>query len=110
MTIRTKLILWYAGLLAMLILAFGAGVFAVTRWTLVNAIDSTLDETARQVIDNSIAFPISQFGGEQTIIVDLPPLDIFRASGVLVQVWQSMGQAPPRLADWSANLGDYRRP
>jgi heavy metal sensor kinase len=110
MTIRTKLILWYSGLLATLILAFGTGVFAVTRWTLVNAIDSTLEETAQQVIRNSIAFPISQFGGEQTIIVDLPPLDIFRASGVLVQVWKNVTEEEPRLADWSANLGDYRRP
>ncbi len=110
MTIRTKLILWYSGLLATLILAFGTGVFAVTRWTLVTAIDNTLDETAQQVVRGSVAYPISQFGGEQTIIIDLPPLDIFRASGVLVQVWQNVEADEPRLADWSANLGDYRRP
>jgi heavy metal sensor kinase len=110
MTIRTKLILWYSGLLATLILAFGTGVFAVTRWTLVNSIDSTLEETAQQVVRNSVAFSISQFGGEQRILVDLPPLDVFRASGVLVQVWQNVNEDEPRLADWSANLGDYRRP
>jgi heavy metal sensor kinase len=110
MTIRTKLILWYAGLLAALILLFGMVVFAVTRFTLVSAIDSTLEATAQQVTRNSIAYGISQFGGEQTIVVDLPPLDIFRASGVLVQVWKNVEAGEPRLADWSANLGDYRWP
>ncbi len=109
MTIRTKLILWYSGLLATLILMFGVGVFAVTRWTLVSAIDSTLDDTAQQVINGSVAFSISQFGGEQ-IMVDLPPLDIFRASGVLVQVWTDVSEGEPRLLRSSANLQDYRRP
>ncbi len=110
MTIRTKLILWYSGLLATLILLFGIGVFAVTRWTLVNAIDSTLAATAEQVINNSTAYPLSQFGGREEILIRLPPLDIFRASGVLVQVWGNVRGDEPKLEDWSANLGDYRRP
>jgi two-component system, OmpR family, sensor kinase len=110
MTIRTKLILWYCSLLVAVIVLFAVGVFGVTRWTLISAIDNTLEETARQVIVNSRAIPISQFGGRESILVDLPSLDIFRASGVLVQVWVQVTSDEPRLASWSANLLDYRAP
>ncbi|MEO0563360.1 MAG: hypothetical protein AAF125_14725, partial [Chloroflexota bacterium] len=87
MTIRTKLILWYSGLLAFIIILFGVIVFAFMRWTLVSAIDTTLNDTASQVISNSRAFPVGEFSSPESVSVRLPPLDVFRASGVYVQVW-----------------------
>ena len=108
MTIRNKLILWYSGLLAVIIIVFGIALFSLTRWVLVNSVDVTLDETANQVLKNSRALPLRQFGSEYGIGILLPELDVFRASGVVVQVWE-LGDAP-RLAGASSNLGSYDQP
>jgi two-component system OmpR family sensor kinase len=109
MTIRTKLILWYSGLLTFIIILFGLIVFAFMRWTLVSAIDSTLDETASQVISNSRAFPVGEFSSPESVSVRLPPLDVFRASGVYVQVWDISGDEP-QFAAASQNIADLTLP
>lgn len=109
MRIRTKLILWYSGLLVIIILIFGVTVYTVMDRTLVEAVDSTLDETATQVIRNSRVQKFGEFGGPVETLIRLPLLDIFRASGVGVQVW-NLTQETPRLVDISANLGDWDQP
>lgn len=109
MRIRTKLILWYSGLLAIIIVIFGIIVYGVMDRTLVDAVDSTLDETATQVIRNSRVQRFGEFGGPIETLIRLPRLDIFRASDVGVQVW-GISQEEPRLLDISANLGDWNQP
>ena len=109
MTIRTKLILWYSGLLTFIIILFGVIVFVFMRWTLISSIDQTLDETANQVISNSRAFPVGEFGSPNGVSVQLPPLDVFRASGVYVQVWD-VSSDEPRFAAASANIADLETP
>jgi signal transduction histidine kinase len=109
MTIRTKLILWYSGLLAFIIVLFGVIVFSFMRWTLIASIDQTLTETATQVIDNSRAFPVGEFNDPSSVSVRLPPLDVFRASGVYVQVWDISG-AEPTFAASSENIEDLAIP
>jgi heavy metal sensor kinase len=108
MRIGTKLILWYAGLLAIVIVIFGASVYSVMDYTLIAAVDNTLNETANQVIQNSRVQRIGEFGAPDNTVIWLPRLDIFRASGVGVQVWDLSGDAP-RLATSSVNL-DYVEP
>jgi len=109
MRIRTKLILWYSGLLAIIIVVFGVIVYGVMDRTLVNTVDSTLDETATQVIRNSRVQRFGEFGGPIETLLRLPRLDIFRASDVGVQVW-GVSQNAPHLLDISANLGDWYQP
>jgi two-component system, OmpR family, sensor kinase len=109
MTIRTKLILWYSGLLTFIIVLFAVIVFLFTRWTLVSAIDNTLNETAAQVISNSRAFPVGEFASPESVSVRLPPLDVFRASGVYVQVWDISGDEP-QFAAASQNISDLTVP
>lgn len=109
MPIRTRLILWYSGLLAVIIVVFSAAVYSVMSWTLVNAVDSTLDETVEQVIRNSRVQRIGEFGGPDNMLILLPRLDIFRASGVGVQVWDTR-HAEPALAAASTNIADYVDP
>lgn len=109
MTIRTKLILWYSGLLAFIIVLFGVIVFSFMRWTLITSIDDTLNETANQVINNSRAFPVGEFSSPSSISVRLPPLDVFRASGVYVQVWD-ISEDEPQFAAASANISDLSVP
>lgn len=109
MTIRSKLTLLYSGLLAIIIVAFGIVLFAVTRWVLVSSVDNTLTATADQIWRNSRAEEVGEFGGPSQIVIWLPSnLDFFRASGVVVQVWQ-LGETP-LLKRASSNLGGYSDP
>lgn len=110
MTIRKKLALLFSGLLALFIVVSGTVTFEVIRATWLQTIDSTLRETADQVLTNSRAFFIREFGSPTRIGVRLPQLDIFRASGVLVQAWALNSDDGPRLASASDNLGSYRDP
>lgn len=110
MTIRKKLTLLYGGLLAVAVIVFGVAVLSMVRWTMLNTIDSALEETASYIIANSNAYPYRrELGGPVVIGVDLPPLDIFRASNVVVQVWRST-EAGMEFGRGSANLGGYRDP
>lgn len=109
MTIRKKLILWYSGLLALIIVLFGAIQFGVTRWVMVNSVDTSLNDTVDQVWRNSNAALVGEFGSPTGIVIQLPELDVFRASGVVVQVWD-MSEDIPRLARSSSNLEGYRAP
>ncbi len=109
MTIRSKLILWYSGLLAIIIIVFSVSMFAVSRWVLVNSVDATLAETADQVLKNSRAEEVREFDVPARIVVFLPrQLDLFRASGVVVQVWQISGS--PLLLNASTDIANYDQP
>jgi signal transduction histidine kinase len=128
MTIRTKLILWYSGLLALILVGFGAMLYGVSRYALISSIDAALNDTATEVLQNSRAVLRSEFGSPSQVFIRLPELDIFRASGVVVQVWEiglqdPLGVEPPalpgtpdaintvtRLAGASDNLQGYSEP
>ncbi len=126
MTIRTKLILWYSGLLTLILVVFGVALYGVSRYALLNSIDTTLQETAIEVLQNSRAVLRSEFGSPSQVFIRLPKLDIFRASGVVVQVWEigdadpmvggsnadtpSAQNTVPRLAGASDNLQGYAEP
>jgi signal transduction histidine kinase len=109
MSLRTTLILWYSGLLAVIIVMFGAAVFGVMRWALVSGVDRTLESTIDNVRRNSRASVIGQFDRPRMVAIDLPELDTFGWAGVLVQVWD-INAATPRLLRASANIDDYRDP
>jgi signal transduction histidine kinase len=109
MTIRTKLILLYSGLLGTVIIVFGLGVFAVVRQAWIETVDSTLRESADQIIDNSTSALISRLGALR-VEVFIPPLDVFRASGVLVQSWRFDEDNSIQLEDESDNLRGYDKP
>lgn len=110
MTIRRKLILLYSGLLAAVILTFGLVVFAVIRSTWIESVDRDLTETAVQIKNNSRSYPIPEFGGASHIGVELPQLDIFRASGVLVQAWSIDENGKATFGAASQNLGNFHEP
>lgn len=110
MTLRRKLIVLYSALLGLITLLFGLLVFGVIRSTWIESLDSTLDETAQQVISNSRAFPVREFGSPSITRIVLPQLDIFRASGVLVQAWAIQPDGTSEFAAASDNLGDYEKP
>lgn len=94
MTIRQRLTLYYAALLTMIIIVFGAITYGVMRWTMIGTIDSTLDDTASLITTNSRLLPVPGFGAPSRIEIDLAPLDLFRASGVYVQAWEIVDFQP----------------
>ncbi|MEO8611538.1 MAG: ATP-binding protein [Chloroflexota bacterium] len=111
MALRRKLILLYSALLALMIIFFGVIVFGVIRTTWIEAVDGTLRETAQQVLTNSRAYPLSEFGSSVRTTINLPQLDIFRASGVFVQVWEyNSSDRSSHFASASDNLNDFRDP
>jgi two-component system, OmpR family, sensor kinase len=112
MTIRKKLISLYAGLLGIVIIFFGLGVFSVIRATWIETVDATLHETADQVIKNSDSYQVGEFGTPSRIVLVLPHLDIFRASNILVQAWAPKEDDPTQveLRAQSDNLRDYDQP
>jgi two-component system, OmpR family, sensor kinase len=110
MAIRRKLILLYSGLLALMILLFGGVVFTVIRSTWVETVDSTLRETVQQVKLNSRAYPVREFGSPMQLAIDLPQLDVFRASSVFVQVFVQNEDGTSRFADASENLDNFEKP
>lgn len=110
MTIRTKLILWYSGLLAVIIVFFGVAVFAVMRWTLISAVEQTLWDTSEQILSNTRVMPVAETGSPVVAInVQLPSLDFFRASNVGVQVFEMQG-GEAHLYVASSNLQGHSEP
>jgi two-component system OmpR family sensor kinase len=110
MTIRSKLILLYSGLLAIIIVAFGITLFAVTHSVLENSVDNTLTDTAAQIWKYSQPYEIPEFGKPSRIGIAFPDdLNFFRASGVALQVWQVVN-GDPILVNASSNLRDYGDP
>jgi signal transduction histidine kinase len=77
--------------------------------TLVDAVDRSLSDTAKLVTQGSRVRRVGSFGPptERTFVI--PRLDLFRASGVEVQVW-SIDQGEPVLENWSPNIRDYDQP
>lgn len=109
MSLRVKLILWYSGLLTIIIVVFGAAVYGVLRWALISTVDRTLESTIDLVRQNSRASVIGEFGSPEQVAVYLPELDTFALAGVLVQVWNVSTEAPVLLRA-STNIDDYNEP
>jgi signal transduction histidine kinase len=109
MTFRVKLILWYSSLLMAIIMLFGITVYSLMDRTLVETVDSALSETASLVTNSSRVRLVGEFGAPDQRTFVLPRLDLFRASGVEVQVW-SLDQAEPRLEAASNNIREYDMP
>ena len=107
MTFRKRLILYFSGLLAILIVVFCVLVFTVLDSALLQNVDRLLEETATLVINNSRGLSLSQEGSRRVIV--LPRLDIFSFPGVGVQVW-SVDREPPQLEASSNNIAVLELP
>ena len=110
MTIRRRLTLWYAILLALIIVTFGAITFGVMRYAMIENIDNTLRET-EQVIRNDIqteAVDPAQNGQDDLNII-LPALDSFYASNIYVQAW-AMQDGEAVLKSHSDNIAMFDTP
>lgn len=109
MTIRKRLTLWYASLLTVIIVVLCAVIFLVMRVAITADIDTVLDETADLIETNSRFVGLVGVSHGQRYVFELAQLDVFRASGVEVQVWL-VEDGQYRLFDSSANLAGFASP
>jgi heavy metal sensor kinase len=103
MSIRLRLTLWYVILLAVTLIVFSGGLYAILSFNLRNEMDRTLQTRASEV-QNSIELefrsdPRTQFSRG---LIRLPPADNFATPGIFVQVSMLDGNPVTR----SENLGD----
>lgn len=109
MTIRKRLTLWYAVLLTVIIILFGAITYGVMRYTMIRNLDAALRETAHVLAVNSRLVPAVTFGLPPGVIFRMAEIDVFRASGVHVQAW-NLQLEPPALWGRSASLASVDVP
>jgi len=112
MSIRTKISLWYAGLLTLIIIAFSIAVFGVIQATIINSIDSGLARSSSNIIRNIRVIPLGEFGTLETSVI-FRNEEIFRVPGLSVQVWQTRdgeNTMDPILLQSSFDLTGFTRP
>ncbi|MEK7786933.1 MAG: histidine kinase dimerization/phospho-acceptor domain-containing protein, partial [Chloroflexota bacterium] len=99
MSIRLRLALWYSGILTAVITIFGLVVWLVLAIILTTQTDQRLRQTANQVIlASAIDADLSR--------LKLPPLEIFQADGLYIQIIEVTGQ----VQRVSQNLGSFNKP
>lgn len=86
MSIRTRLTLWYGAIMALLLISFGATLYTILRENLLTSVDRTLVDTAEEIQASARREVTLRFPFNWEEVVTLPPLDVFAASDVFVQV------------------------
>lgn len=112
MTIRTRLALWYSGLITIIIIILCVTVISVTRISIQNSVDQLLAQTANDLIERISVVPVGEFDVPDTQVV-FGYEEIFSAPGVSLQVWQTHqnGEAiAPVLLRASTTIRDHHQP
>jgi heavy metal sensor kinase len=84
MSIRWRLTLWYTTILAVVIVVFGAALYTLLTFTLMNSIDRQLQGTA-ELVAQSVRVVLPLFGLDT--VLEVPDLDIMATPGVYIQVY-----------------------
>jgi len=109
MTIRLRLIVYYTGLLTIILILFGTTVYSILNWTMRSQIDTTLETVLEDVLEETGASIEINDAGEPQLRAYVSPLDTFRTSGIYVQIWY-VNQEQPILLNATENLGAYDEP
>lgn len=80
MSLRTRLTVLYAFVAGAILLFFGIAIYGLVKVMLVDQMDLTLDQTARQIISST---SVNSVGDLE--VIELPSLDV--TSTIFVQVW-----------------------
>ncbi len=90
MSIRTKLTIWYTSVLALVLVAFGAGVYTVMTIRLVRSLEEKLDQAAGAAVSVFIVSPrITNNKQSDPVRVPFKSLDPYR--DVLVELMDNKG-------------------
>ncbi|NJL95861.1 MAG: HAMP domain-containing protein [Anaerolineae bacterium] len=95
MTIRFRIIIYYSSLLVAILGIFGAAVFGIMNWTMLNQTDADLREVLDSVLwqdgERPLAILDRNSDGQYELTVSVPELDEFRTPGIYVQIWETSG-------------------
>ncbi len=98
MSIRTRLTIWYSGILVLGFLLFGTGVYFSVVLTLIRQVDASLEQSASSIVDQ-IKIVMNSDGRA----ISLPQFDVFRASSVYVEAIDVKG----KIRGKSSNVGNF---
>lgn len=101
MSIRTRLTLWYTGILAAILLLFSLALYSLLSQVLYEQVDDTIRSRAGE-ISSYIQAQTDPLRLLITRQVQIPPVDVFSTSNTFVQIMDRQGNIVAR----SANLGD----
>jgi two-component system OmpR family sensor kinase len=107
MTIRKRLTLWYALLLTLTIVIFGAVVFGVVRYRMIQNINHELRDMWALIRGDTDIHVVQSFNRVEYKI-ELPEFDTFHTAGIYVQAWSLDNNL--ELEDKSSNLRKYDTP
>ncbi len=99
MSIRLRLTLWYTIILAAVLVLFGASLYYLLTFTLLNSIDRQLETTAGRLNESTRLVPSFAMLGT---LIDVPDLDIFAGPGLYIQVYDA---DPKQITSRSSTLG-----
>ena len=88
MKFHTKIFLWYAGLLTLIIIGFSIAVFGVIQTTIVNSIDNMLASKSSHLIRDMGIHP-NYYHGVPSLNIFFQDEEDFRVAGLSIQVWQT---------------------
>ncbi len=107
MSLRLRLTLWYVGLLAAILIAFGIGLYSIASFSLYDGVDHTLESRASD-IQVALASVLDVGGDPLTVLKQVEALlsrvDVFAGSDIYVQIAELDGSVIVK----SANLGTQR--
>lgn len=81
MALRTRLTLWYTGVLAVTLLVFGITLYTFISYMTMRNVEQNLEQTAREIVSEIRVIPFFSIG-----IIDLPELGDFKSLGVYLQM------------------------
>lgn len=110
MTLRLRLIIWYSGLLAVVLLIFGIALVSITRWVLISSLDQSLTDTSQQILVTSQLLASGGTAATEDLILRLPESEVLFGPTVSMQVWDVNDLSHPRLISQSLNLNNYADP
>jgi len=104
MSIRRRLTLWYTIILVAVLILFGASLYYLLTFALLNTIDRQLEATAQRIEESARMIPSFTLLG---MVIDVPDIDIFAGPGLYIQVYDA-GQK--QITRRSATLGEALLP
>ncbi|MEL6408340.1 MAG: HAMP domain-containing sensor histidine kinase [Chloroflexota bacterium] len=89
MTLRTRLALWYSGLLVLLVSILSITVITVSRVTLLQTVDNILIEATDDVLNSIDPLPVAEFDSPDAVELFFRSEDVFKSPGFSVQIWRT---------------------
>lgn len=93
MTLKTRLALWYSGLLMVIIIIFSVAVITISRVTLLRTVDQILDSVVNTVQGSFAPVPGDELNNGVSMVYYSD--EVFHSPGISVQIWRTHENGEP---------------